>query len=53
MSRSVREAANAMRIICQKNGGTTFVGLHEVERRGPKFRVGGTQAVNTTSTALM
>jgi hypothetical protein len=35
---SIRFAA-MMRIICQKNGGT-FVGLHEVERRGPKTRIG-------------
>lgn len=31
--------ASMMRIICQRNGGT-FVGLHEVENRGPRIRVG-------------
>ena len=36
---SIRFAA-LMRIICQRNGGT-FVGLHEVERRGPRVTVGG------------
>jgi hypothetical protein len=44
---SIRFAA-MMRIICQKNGGT-FVGLHEVERRGPKLTIGAAPVRNTGS----
>jgi hypothetical protein len=32
--------ASLMRIICQRNNGT-FVGMHEADRRGPRFTLGG------------
>jgi hypothetical protein len=32
--------ASLMRIICQRNNGT-FVGMHEADRRGPRFTVSG------------
>jgi hypothetical protein len=39
---SIRFAA-LMRIICQRNNGT-FVGMHEAEQRGPRFRISGLSA---------
>lgn len=35
--------ATMMRIICQKNNGV-FVGMHEVENRGPRFRMSSLQS---------
>ena len=43
--------ATLMRILCARNGGT-FVGLHDPERRGPRFRIGDDTPALTASAPI-